>query len=170
MDLVGETGHAGEALGLAREKSPDLAIVDLQLKGAGSGVELCRELKSLPDPPKILVYTAHNSREHAQAALLSGADGFLHKGLDYGKLPEIVRRTHDGERPWLLGFEEEAQRQLQADAESPLTDRERDILELLRAGRTNPEISSELSVSLSTVKTHVGHILKKTGRSSRREL
>lgn len=172
LDLVDEADNAEEALNLAQSERPDLAIVDLQLKGDQSGVELCRELKSLPDPPKVLVYTAHNSRENAQAALLSGADGFLHKGLDYGELPETVRRTYAGERPWLLGVEEEeAERHLQAASEeNPLTSRERDILNLVHAGRTNPEIASELSVSLSTVKTHVGHILRKTGRSNRREL
>lgn len=76
MELVGEADSAEEALGLAMEKIPDLAIVDLQLKGDQSGIELCRDLKSLPSPPKVLIYTAHNTREHAQSALLSGADGF----------------------------------------------------------------------------------------------
>jgi NarL family two-component system response regulator LiaR len=172
MELVGEADNAGEALSLAQDKSPDLTIVDLQLKGSQSGIELCRELKSLPEPPKILVYTAHNSREHAHSALLSGADGFMHKGLDYEELPEAVRRTCAGERPWLMGFEEkEAERQLQTvSEENDLTSREHDILDLVHKGRTNPEIATKLSVSLSTVKTHVGHILRKTGRNSRREL
>lgn len=171
LELVAEADNAGEALILARNERPDLAIVDLQLKGEGSGIELCRQLKSLPASPKVLIYTAHNTREHTHSALLSGADGFMHKGLDYEELPEIIRRTHDGERPWLLGVEEqEAGHQLNNDLEHSLTPRERDILALVHKGRTNPEIASELSVSLSTVKTHVGRILKKTGRNSRREL
>lgn len=171
MELVGEADNAEEALRQAQENSPDLAIVDLQLKGEGSGIELCREMKSLPDPPKVLVYTAHNTREHAHAALLSGADGFLHKSLDYEELPDVVRRTCASERPWLLGIEEEeAGRQLQADSKSALTTREKEVLDLIRIGRTNAEIAAELSVSLSTIKTHVGHILRKTERESRREL
>ncbi len=172
MELTGETDNANEALRLAQNESPNLAIVDLQLRGEQSGIELCRELKSLPDPPKVLVYTAHNSREHAQSALLAGADGFMHKGLDYEELPEAARRTCTGERPWLMGAEEdEAERQLRPATNEPsLTSRERDILDLVHKGYTNPEIASELSVSLSTVKSHVGHILRKTGRSSRREL
>jgi DNA-binding NarL/FixJ family response regulator len=56
MDLAEETDNTGEALELARSEKPDLAIVDLQLKGDGDGVELCRELKSLPSPPKVLIY------------------------------------------------------------------------------------------------------------------
>ncbi len=70
-----------------------------------------------------------------------------------------------------MGVEEqEAEHQLNNDLEHSLTPRERDILDLVHEGRTNPEIASELSVSLSTVKTHVGRILKKTGRKNRREL
>lgn len=172
METVGETDNAGQALGLARSEKPDLAVVDLQLRGDGDGVELCRELKSLPEPPKVLIYTAYNSREHAQSVLLSGADGFLHKGVDHEKLPEAVRLTQAGERPWLLGMEgEELESHPRVvSGEEPLTSRERDILDLVYKGLTNPEIASELSISLYTVKTHMGRILRKTGRSSRREL
>lgn len=171
MELVGEAGNADEALRLAQQKTPDLTIVDLQLKGDQNGIELCRALKTLPDPSKVLIYTAHNTREHAQSSLIAGADGFMHKGLDYEELPDAVRRTYFGERPWLMGAEEEDGDQLKiAPDEDYLTSRERDILDLVHKGRTNPEIATELSVSLSTVKTHVGHILRKTGRNSRREL
>jgi DNA-binding NarL/FixJ family response regulator len=92
--------------------------------------------------------------------------------MDHERLPEIARSTRDGERPWLLGIEEEElEPHLRVVAgEEPLTSRERDILDLVYKGLTNPEIASELSISLSTVKTHMGRILRKTGRSSRREL
>ena len=170
MELVGESENAEEALNLVQRNAPDLVIVDLQLKGNRSGIELCQALKSLPDPPKVLIYTAHNSRDHAQSSLLAGADGFLHKGLDYEELPDAARRTYFGERPWLMGVEEEDGDQLKiSSGEDSLTSRERDILDLVHKGHTNPEIATELSVSLSTVKTHVGHILKKTGRNSRRD-
>ena len=170
VELVGEAENAVEALNLTQNKKPDLAIVDLQLKGDLNGIELCRTLKSLHDPPKVLIYTAHNSREHAQSSLIAGADGFLHKGLAYEELPDAVRRTYSGERPWLMGVEELDGDQLKtAPNKDSLTSRERDILDLVHKGRTNPEIAAKLSVSLATVKTHVGHILRKTGRNSRRD-
>lgn len=87
-----------------------------------------------------------------------------------GPALHAVRRTYFGERPWLMGVEEEDGNQLKtASDENSLTSRERDILDLVHRGHTNPEIATELSVSLSTVKTHVGHILRKTGRNSRRD-
>ena len=106
VEVVGEVEDAEEAGRAAREKEPDLAIVDLQLRGRTGGVELCRELKALPSPPKVLVYTAHNKKDLASLALLSGADGFVHKGLDFRSLPEVVMRVRDGVRVWLLGVEE----------------------------------------------------------------
>jgi NarL family two-component system response regulator LiaR len=170
MQVVGEADNAEEALRLARKHPLDLAIVDLQLKEAHNGIELCKELKALPEPPKVLIYTAHNSRELAQSSLLAGADGFLYKGLDYEELHQTARRTCEGERPWLLGVEEEPEQQLETGSTPSLTARERDILDLIHAGRTNPEIASELSLSLSTIKSHVGNILRKTERKNRREL
>jgi DNA-binding NarL/FixJ family response regulator len=92
--------------------------------------------------------------------------------MDHERLPEIVRSTREGERPWLLGIEEEELAPLPrvVPGEEPLTTTERVVLDLVYRGHTNPEIALELSVSLSTVKTHMSHILRKTGRSSRREL
>lgn len=172
LAVVAETDNSGQALELARCETPDVAVVDLQLKGVVSGVELCRDLKSLPAPPRVLIYTAYNSTKHAQATFLSGADGFLHKGVAYEKLPEAIRACQAGERPWLLGVEgEEVDSSPRVvPGEEPLTATERVVLDLVYRGLTNPEISSELSVSLSTVKTHVGSILRKTGRKNRREL
>jgi DNA-binding NarL/FixJ family response regulator len=106
------------------------------------------------------------------AALLSGADGFLHKGEDYTKLPEAVRRTHAGERVWLLGGDVERAEDevLRSSQEAPLTPRESEVLALVLKRYTNAEISERLSISLQTTKNHVSSIPRKLGKHSRREL
>lgn len=172
MEVVGETGEANEALRLAEKDAPDVVVLDLGLEDGGSGVELCREIKALPDPPHVLVHTAHNSPDAVSSALLSGADGYVHKGIDHEELPRAVRRVLSGERVWLLGPESaEAERRLRkAPPASSLTPREGEVFALILRRLTNAEIARELSLSLPTVKTHVGNVLKKHGFRSRREL
>jgi len=172
IEVVGESESAGEALHLAEELRPDLVVLDLRLKGEEGGIEACREIKSLPDPPRVLVHTAYNTEEDVAATLLSGADGFLHKGEDYTKLPEAVRKTHAGERVWMLGgdVEQAEDEVLRSSEEVLLTPREKEVLALVLKRYTNAEISERLSISLQTTKNHVSSILRKLGKHSRREL
>lgn len=172
LEVVGEAADAGGTLRLVDEVDPDVVLLDLRLRDGPSGIELCREIKGFPDPPRVLVYTAYNSEDDVSSALLSGADGFLHKGLDHELLPDALRRTCEGEQVWLLGSEiEEAKEQvLDAPEASLLTKREREVLTLVLKRYTNAEISEALSISLQTTKNHVSSILRKLGKHSRREL
>ncbi|MBA2442273.1 MAG: response regulator transcription factor [Rubrobacter sp.] len=171
-EVAGEAAAAEEALELARTLTPDLVVLDLRLRGEPDGIELCREIKSLPDPPQVVIYTAYNSPQAISSCLLSGADSYVHKGEEPRKLLNAIEDTNAGERVWLLGGEEEeASTDLRsAAAASSLTDREQEVLYLVLKRRTNARIAGELHITVPTVKTHVSNILRKLDARNREDL
>lgn len=171
-EVVGEAENATDAVWLVQDLRPDLVLLDLRL-GEDSGIEVCREIKALPGAPRVLVFTAHASVEDIAGATLAGADGYLHKGVAGDKILDAVRRTHAGQRVWLLPAENEdeaADRIRETSGEARLTPKEKEVFALVLKRRTNPEIADELYISLYTVKNHVSSILRKLGLKSRREI
>jgi DNA-binding NarL/FixJ family response regulator len=171
-EVVGEAENATDAAWLVQDLRPDLVLLDLRL-GEDSGIEVCREIKTLPGAPRVLVFTAHASVEDVAGATLAGADGYLHKGVAGDKILDAVRRTHAGQRVWLLPAENEeeaADRIRETSGEAWLTPKEKEVFALVLKRRTNPEIAEELYISLYTVKNHVSSILRKLGLKSRREI
>jgi DNA-binding NarL/FixJ family response regulator len=146
-------------------------LLDLRL-GEDSGIEVCREMKAMPDAPRVLVFTAHTDVEDVAAATLAGADGYLHKGVASEELIDAVERTYAGGRVWLLpaAEEESASRIEEVSGEARLTPKEKEVFALVLKRRTNAEIAGELYISLYTVKNHVSSILRKLGLKSRREI
>jgi DNA-binding NarL/FixJ family response regulator len=172
VEVVCEAESAAEAVRLAESLRPDLVLLDLRL-GGDSGIEACREIKALPDAPRVLVFTAHTSAENVAGATLAGAEGYLHKGVEAEKLLDAIERTHAGGRVWLLPTENEveaATRLKESSDEALLTPKEKEVFALVLKRRTNPEIAEELYISLYTVKNHVSSILRKLGLKSRREI
>lgn len=172
IQVVGEAKDADGAMRLVTELEPDLVVLDLRLKGETGGIEVCRDIKALPGPPRVLIHTAHNRAEDLAMVTLVGADGYLHKGVEDAELPEVVRRTHAGERVWLLTINpDEAEYHLLDTLKyESLTSKEKEVLTLVLRRHSNAEIAKELYVSLPTVKTHVRNILRKYEVSSRRDL
>lgn len=171
--VVGECEKTEDAIPCTEKLDPDLVVLDLGLEGGLSPLEVCRGLKSLPYPPRVLIYTGGNSREEVAAASLAGADGYLYKGPGCGqKLPEVARRVCEGQRDWLLGPSRgESSADLKAIIDgADLTRREQEVLTLVMERFTNPEIAGKLHLSQNTVKTHVARSLRKLGFKNRREL
>lgn len=172
LHVVGEAGDGVEAVRLAAELKPDLVILDLRLQGESSGAEVCRGIKDLSDPPRVLIHTAYNTADDVTAATLAGADGYVHKGAGRSGFLEIVRRISSGEHVWAVSVEArtaEARTEEEAKGVS-LTRKEREVLVLMLRRYSNAEIARELYVSLPTVKTHVGNIMRKLGIKRRKEL
>lgn len=172
LSIAGEAERLEEAYCLIKNTNPHVVILDTDLKGEENGFDLCQKVKTLPDPPGVVIYTAHNRPEEVIGAQLSGADSFVDKGEEPSRLVEAVRETHSGKRVWFLG-EEKEDSGLQHDSRAgsyALSPREQEVFALILKRYTNSEIARELSISRQTAKNHVSHILKKCNVSSRMEL
>src|ERR1041385_6433604 len=97
FEPVGTAGSAADALALARQTRPDVAIVDFQL-GDRDGLALCRQLKELPDPVRVVVYSAYADGPLALAGVIAGADGVVHKAALATELCDVVRAVAGGRR------------------------------------------------------------------------
>lgn len=95
LEPVGTAASAAEALELARQTRPDVAIVDFQL-GDRDGLSLCRQLKELPDPARVVLYSAYADGPLALAGVIAGADGVVHKAALAGELCDTVRAVAAG--------------------------------------------------------------------------
>lgn len=144
------------------ELEPTAAVVAVELRGPVSGLELMRELHERfgADLPVLLVSAERTGALDRTAGLMLGADDYLAKPLDEGELLARMRRSL--RRSPANGNGNGTRRD-----EMSLSPREREILELLAAGRTQTEIAAELVISPKTVATHIQHLLSKLGVHSR---
>lgn len=172
FEIVAEAALAADAMAEVAEVHPDLVILPLRLGGVRDGLELCREIKSMADGPKVMMYTSYTGKTDASLAFLSGADSFLTKDHPAGRLLETVRATAEGHRVWDIHSDtgESARRLEERVQESSLTLREQEVLGFMLQRYSNSEIARELFISIPTVKTHVSNVLQKLGIESRKEL
>lgn len=172
MRLVAETGNGDEALYLVEEGRPDLVVIGLNLTEEPDGIEVCRRIKSLPDPPYVLVHAAYNLAEDVSSCFLAGADSYLHKSTDLEELLDAARRTAVGEHIWRPGERvgEPRSRIDTTPGGTPLSRREQEVLALLLRHYSNREIAEALHISLPTVKNHISAVFKKLAVRSRKEL
>lgn len=170
LELVGEAGDGEQAVARFGRAAPDVVLMDLKMPRM-DGVEATRALLRQDSDVRILALTSFKDESLVQEALDAGAIGYLLKDVDADDLAEAIRAAHRGEptlapeAAWALFTASRRKPGLGAD----LTDREHDVLALIVAGRTNPEIAEQLFISQSTVKTHVSNILSKLGAATRTE-
>jgi NarL family two-component system response regulator LiaR len=170
FELVGEASNGLEALQMCGELNPEVVLMDLLMPEMG-GIEATRQILEQHPQTQILIITSFEEEHLVQEALQSGAIGFLLKNTSIDNLAAAIRNAHAG-KPSLSP--EATQALITAATRPPepsfdLTRRELDVLAQLVEGRKNPEIAEVLSISRSTVKTHVSNILGKLGVTSRVE-
>jgi DNA-binding NarL/FixJ family response regulator len=169
LDVVGEAADGAAAVTLVEELAPDVVLMDLRMPGT-DGVEATRRIVASGASARVLALTTFDLDQHVVDALRAGAVGFLLKDVTAESLVEAIRRADDGEpvvAPAVLArmmdhFAARPPASAPADPRlADLSDREREVLALIGAGRSNAEISAELFISMATVKSHVRHIFAK---------
>lgn len=172
--VVGEAGDGTEALRLVAELEPDVLVLDMEMPGF-SGVEVARRLQESGSSVRVLGLSAYDDEEYIAGLLGIGAAGYLTKDEARQRIVEAVRGVARGETGWLsrratakvLGRRQAAPDSL--DKASSLTAREREVLRLMALGQDNAQIATALSISVGTVRTHVGTIFNKLALHRRSE-
>ncbi len=171
MDVVGQASDGTEALDVIAANAPDVVLMDVQMSPMG-GVEAVRRIFSdatgkFARLPKVIMLTTFDWDQHAASAVRHGASGFILKDSTPEFVCESIRAVHAGNSviapqnlAALLEAEPEPVPEVPADF-CELTDREKEVFAAVALGLTNQEISAKLFLSESTVKTHIGAILRK---------
>jgi two-component system, NarL family, response regulator NreC len=175
MEVVGEASNGDEALDLARTLKPDLVLMDIGMPGV-NGLEATKLLKQTQPPLHILILTMHDDEDYFFRILAAGASGYVLKGAGSDELLSAIRAVMQGGvylyptmAKKLVGDFLKPHENA-TDDKDPLTPREREVLKLIAAGRTNREIAEVLVLSLNTVQTHRLHIMEKLNMHNRTEL
>jgi NarL family two-component system response regulator LiaR len=170
LELVAEASSGEQAVSLCVQARPDVVLMDLVMPGM-DGAAATRAIREKCPDIQVIALTSFKEQELVQGALQAGAIGYLLKNVSTDELADAIRAAYAG-KPTLAP--EAAQALIQASQKPAmppveLTDRELEVLELMVAGLTNPDIANRLVISRSTVKFHVSSILTKLNVSSRTE-
>ncbi len=170
IEVVGEAGTAAEALQRAPATSPDVAILDVRLPD-GTGIEVCRELRSSMPEVKCLMLTSFNDDEALFDAVMAGAAGYVLKEVRGSDLIESVRRVAAGQSlldPIVTARVIDRLRNPPKDAlTATLSPQESAILGHLADGLTNRQIAEQMFLAEKTVKNYVSNLLAKLGMHHR---
>ncbi|MBN1313948.1 MAG: response regulator transcription factor [Anaerolineales bacterium] len=170
--LVGEGKNGQEAIDLCGSVNPDIVLLDLKMPEM-DGFQAARSISQFYPRIKIIALTSFADKEMIQQALQAGAVSYLLKNVSADDLADAIHSAYSGLStlsPEAVNALAEPESQFnQLDREYSLTPRENEILALMVEGLNNPAIADRLSISRSTVKTHVSNILSKLGVPSRVE-
>ncbi|MFC7309468.1 response regulator [Streptomyces monticola] len=177
IEVVGEAADGAEAVRLAAELRPQVALVDIRMPVL-DGLAAIEQLTALDPAPQVVMLTTFGDEENVTRALHAGATGFLLKDEGPQELISAVRAAANGDAVLSPGVTGTVIKRMLQGGGSPrpgavdqrlayLTEREREVLVMLGQGLANLEIGRQLGIGVGTVKTHVGAILEKTGCGSR---
>lgn len=170
MELAGEAAHGEAAIRLCAELQPDVVLMDMVMPDM-DGATATRHIRTRSQAIQVIALTSFKEESLVQSALQAGAIGYLLKDVSAEELAQAIRAAHAG-RTTLSP--EAAQALVHAASKPPvpgldLTERERVVLALMVEGLNNTQIAARLTVSPSTVKSHVSNVLTKLGAASRTE-
>lgn len=176
MAVCGETDNIGDAMQIIQQSHPDIAIVDISLKGS-SGLELIKDIRAQGFAIPVLVLSMHAEELYAERALRAGAKGYIMKSEASTEVLEAIRTVQRGEvyvsRPMvgkiLSRLTSTAQRS-EATGIEALADRELEVFQLIGQGRNTREIAKQLNLGESTIETYRARIREKLGLRNTAEL
>ncbi len=179
MEVIGEASNSDEAVRKTVELVPDVLLLDITMPGPG-GIEVIRTLKAKGLPVAILVLTMHEDEGYFREALKSGALGYIPKKAAESELISAIRAVHRGEvflYPSLtknlvkeLIYKGAFDKEVEADSYERLSQREREVLQLLVQGYTNQQIADRLFLGVKTVETYKARVMEKLDLHGRVEL
>jgi DNA-binding NarL/FixJ family response regulator len=169
--VVGEAGSGEEAVEQARDLAPDVVFMDVRMPGM-DGIEATRRIKDASPDTKVILITVDESRSAVSEAIQAGVSGYLLKDATPDALVDAAKNAMEGNaviHPQLTKtFIQEAQAVSGDEPRpTPLSKREREILQKVADGATTRQVASELGISPHTVKTHLERIFEKLGASDR---
>lgn len=168
LEVVAEAGTGREAVELCHEYEPDLVLMDIAMPDL-NGIEACRQVRAELPRVRVLALSMHADKQYAAGMLGAGASGYLLKDCAYDELVEAIRTVASGRTylsPEITGvvLRDYVDRLSGAEANSAfsvLTDREREVLQLVAEGHTTKQIAEKLYVSVKTVESHRQNIMDK---------
>ncbi len=153
MEVVGQASNGEEAVALVKKLDPDVCIMDIEMPGK-SGLEAAEELKGLSC--KLIILTTFARSGYFQRALKAGVRGYLLKDSPSEELAKAIRSVMAGRRIYAPELMDDVYGE-----ENPLTDREKEVLELIADGKNTKEIAEELRIKTGTVRNYISVILDK---------
>jgi two-component system, NarL family, response regulator DevR len=171
IEVVGESGLAQEATSRIPALRPDVAVLDGRLPD-GSGIDVCRDIRSVDPSIKVLILTSYDDDEALFAAIMAGASGYVLKQIAGTDLVDGVRRVAAGQSLIDPSLTARVLERLRTGPEetselASLTEQERRILALIAEGLTNRQIGEAIFLAEKTVKNYVSSILAKLGLERR---
>jgi len=174
IEVAGTAANGVDALDLIARELPDVALVDIAMPGL-TGIEVTREISANHPSVAVLILTVHDEEAYVRALIEAGAAGYLLKDIGEADLVRSIRAVHAGESVLHPDVTETLFRSLISGTagvetgrtDSPLTDRELEVLLLAAKGQSNREIATNLSVSPRTVQSHLGNMFEKLNVASR---
>lgn len=169
MEVVGQAGDGLEAFTKAQELQPDLILMDVRMPRC-NGLEATRRIKAEMPQVRVVMLTVSDDDQDLFEAIKNGAEGYLLKNLQSDEFSELLAGISKGVAPMspelatrlLEEFARQGQQELEQPAlESELTEREKEVLQLLTEGASNKEIATSLYITENTVKYHLKNILQK---------
>lgn len=171
IEVIGEAGTAAQALSRIRATRPDVAVLDVRLPD-GSGIDVCRQVRSENPEVKCLILTGYDDDEAIYAAVLAGAAGYVIKDVRASGLPDSLRAVAAGKSLLDPALSRRVVQRINDTHQSDprlesLSAREREILPLIAEGLTNREIGERLALAEKTVKNYISGLLSKLGLQRR---
>ncbi|MFG1603514.1 response regulator [Actinoplanes sp. NPDC049265] len=164
LKVVAEVGRGDEVVDAVRAHDVDVALLDVEMPGM-DGVAAARALRTTAPACRVLMVTTFGRAGYLRQAMSAGASGFIVKDTPARQLADAVRRVHEGLRVVDPGLAAQSL----AQGDSPLTERETDVLRAARDGGTVADIARELTLSEGTVRNHLSSAIGKTGARTRAE-
>ena len=173
FDVVGEAKDGVDAVNKTKELNPDVVLMDLRMPEM-DGVEAMRQIKAVSPDVKFIILTTFSDDEYIFSGIEAGARAYLLKDAPREELFKAIRAVYRGEsliQPVVASklLDRFAELSRRAPSAEELSERELQVLQLIAKGAANKEISAQLSISQSTVKTHISNIFQKLEVNDRTE-